>query len=582
MNHRILILGLAILALVGCEQVPIRQNDVAADIQKAFEQEPVEPDKTTRQEPPVSPVAVVQPLLPPPVKVAPPEQVRLPEPRFDISVVDTSAQEFFMSLVAETPQNMVVHPAVQGDISLTLKNVSVSEVMETVRRVYGYEYQTTANGYLVLPTQLQTRVFHVNYLNIERSGVSKTRISSGQFAKSGNSDNGNGGRTDENMTGNLAANAQSGVSGSQVLTFTKSDFWGELEGSMQALIAGSVGGSVVISPHSGLVVVRAMPDDLRTVEEFLKVMQSNLNRQVVLEAKILEVELKDGYQTGINWAALINESILLGQTGGGSIFDTGLSEIAGNIGNLNPANPNPVSGTDTSAFGGVFSASMQFSNFNAFIELLETQGNVQVLSSPRVATVNNQKAVIKVGTDEFFVTDISTTTVTGTATTTTPDITLTPFFSGIALDVTPHIGERDYVILHIHPSISRVQDQTKVLTVGGQEQKLPLALSSVRESDNIVRAHSGQIVVIGGLMTNSTRDERAGIPVLGQMPVIGSLFRHVKQVAVKSELVILLRPLVVKDGEDWSGVIGNTAGRVGDMQDAMRARTEKRVSATDP
>ncbi len=110
---------------------------------------------------------------------------------------------------------------------------------------------------------------------------------------------------------------------------------------------------------------------------------------------------------------------------------------------------------------------MTFNDFAAFIELLETQGDVQVLSSPRIATINNQKAVIKVGSDEFFVTDISSTTVTGTATTTSPDITLTPFFSGIALDVTPQIDAGGRVTLHVHPTISQVTDQQKTITVAG-------------------------------------------------------------------------------------------------------------------
>ncbi|MCP4044257.1 MAG: pilus (MSHA type) biogenesis protein MshL [Gammaproteobacteria bacterium] len=578
MNYKIIILGLTILVLVGCENTPIRQDEVAGDIQEALEQGLTGPDSA---EPPSPPAAVVQSLLPP-VQVVLPRQVSAPEPRFDISVVDAAAPEFFMSLVADTPHNMVVHPAVQGTISLTMKNVSIEEVMETVRRVYGYEYQTVGNGYQVLPARLQPRVFHVNYLNIKRSGASQTRVSSGQITQSTAS---NGSGTSDDTEDAATSSSGEGVSGSRVQTLTKSDFWSELKGSITALIAGSTGGSVVVSPQSGLMVVRALPDDLRTVEEFLRVMQTNLNRQVILEAKILEVELNDGYQTGINWAALSdlgsNKSLLIGQTGGGSLFTSGSSEIAGNTGTLDPDNLSQVVGTDTSAFGGVFSIAMQLSNFTTFIELLESQGNVQVLSSPRVSTVNNQKAVIKVGIDEFFVTDISSTTVTGTSTTTTPDITLTPFFSGIALDVTPHIDEQNNVILHIHPSVSRVEDQTKLITVAGQPQSVPLALSSVRESDSVVRAHSGQIVVIGGLMTTSSRDARASVPVLGDMPVVGGMFRHDRQVAQKSELVILLRPLVVNDGGGWAGSIRDTLDNVRDLQGELRSRSGTGDSVRD-
>jgi MSHA biogenesis protein MshL len=309
---------------------------------------------------------------------------------------------------------------------------------------------------------------------------------------------------------------------------------------------------VVSSPNSGILVVRALPAELREVERFLRRAQASLGRQVVLEAKILEVTLDDGFQSGINWALLRengNNSGIFAQTGGGTSLLDGLSEIAGNVGDLDPeTGPTPPSGTDTSAFGGVFSTALDLEDFTAFIELLETQGSVRTLSSPRVATVNNQKAVIKVGSDEFFVTDISTTTVTSTTTTTTPDITLTPFFSGIALDVTPQISERGEIILHIHPSISQVTDQTKTVSVGGVDQTLPLALSTIREADSVVRAWSGQVIVLGGLMQDLQSHDRAGTPWLGRIPWLGALFRHQLDGTRRTELVILLRAVAVGRG----------------------------------
>jgi MSHA biogenesis protein MshL len=213
-----------------------------------------------------------------------------------------------------------------------------------------------------------------------------------------------------------------------------------------------------------------------------------------------------------------------------------------------------ASGLTSGAFGGVFSAALNFKNFSALIELLETQGDVQVLSSPRISTVNNQKAVIKVGSDEFFVTDVSSDTVTGTTTTTSPDITLTPFFSGIALDVTPQIDPDGRVTLHIHPTVSEVTDQTKDITVAGQTQSLPLAFSTVRESDSIVSANSGQVVVIGGLMKDQLQKRDASVPLLGRLPGVGSLFRHTQSISRKSELVILLRPMVV-ESHTWNRAV---------------------------
>jgi MSHA biogenesis protein MshL len=286
----------------------------------------------------------------------------------------------------------------------------------------------------------------------------------------------------------------------------------------------------------------------------------------VLEAKIIEVELNDGFQTGINWAKISGNSTFA-QTGGGtSLTGNGIpgpSDTQGNTGDINPVTGifDAVSGTTASAFGGIFSIASRSDNFAAFVELLKSQGEVQVLSSPRISTTNNQKAVIKVGTDAFFVTSQDVTVNDGVTQITSE---LTPFFSGISLDVTPQIDENGMITLHIHPAVSNVTEK-RIVTgrlTATINQEVSTALSAVQESDNIVRASSGQIIVIGGLMKEGTTDENSSVPILGDIPVLGYLFKHKKVTRIKKELVILLKPTVIKLDKDWNNAVEESEERI--------------------
>jgi len=473
-------------------------------------------------------------------EMAKPNDTLFSADKYDINARQIDAVSFFSGLVKDTAFSVAMHPDVNGLISLNLKQVDLDTIFELVSDLYGFHIDRIGNIYKVFPAGIRTETFSINYLLMQRDGSTQTSIISGGVAENAGSNNNNrNNRSNNGASNNFGGNSQvsnnqggnntgrsNGSNGTSITTRTETNFWADLETSLKEMLGNEKGRSVLVSPQAGLVTVRALPSELKTIGNFLRISEESLQRQVIIEARILEVILDDEYQQGINWTQVLSSA---GST------DLNFSTSAGNFAN------------DVSAsLGGLTSLSFLNKDFSGVLNLLDTQGKVQVLSSPRVTAINNQKAVIKVGNDEYFVTDVSTSnTITSSSTSITPDIGLTPFFSGIALDVTPQIDANGSILLHIHPSVIETQEQEKVITLNEEQYILPLAQSTIRESDTIIRAMSGEIVVIGGLMQSIITTENSQTPLLGDISILGNLFKSKREKETKKELIILLKPTVV-------------------------------------
>jgi MSHA biogenesis protein MshL len=558
---------------------------------------------TGERKPEPRPRALDEALLPP-LRMEMPSVAGTPlEPRFDLAVNSAPATQVFMSLVAGTRYSMLVHPSVTGTITINLKDVNLREALDSIRDLYGYEYKIEGTRIFIQPAGVQTRVFQVNYLSAQRRGVSQLRVTSTTLSQTAQT--GTTGATAGAVPGVGAVPGTTGATGagtfggavigdsSRLTTNQEAIFWSDLCEALAAITFPAEAGaaapvaatafqqapedrqrgicnrrgpgdrSIVVSPHSGVLVVRATPAELRAVDNYLRATRLAVERQVMLEAKIIEVTLSNQFQSGINWAAFTRQ--------------VGVGQIT------RPPAATQQSGTVTAAdlratataqllngpAGAVLGLAVATSHFAALLTFLETQGNVQVLSSPRVATLNNQKAILKVGDEQLFVSNVSVTPVTnattGVVTSALATPQFSPYFSGIVLDVTPQIDESGNITLHIHPSINDIANVQTNVNLGFGNVSVPTAKSTIRETDTIVRVADGSIVAIGGLMRTEVNDVRGGIPGVSESDVAGLLLRNATRVTEKKELVILLKPTIIDSDQAWDRDLRETEERVKSM-----------------
>lgn len=497
--------------------------------------------------------------------------------RFNVMADAENARDFFNNLVAGTDYGVIVSTEVEGQISINLPNVTIDEVMNTVAEIYDYQITRRGNIYEVKPQGMITRIFTIDYLNVSRNGNSSVSITSGGAGGAGGQQSGQGGVAGGiGGAGSVASSAGGGIGGGiggtggvggvgggsggggQVSTQTQTDFWTDIKATLEGILglsttssaapaagaapasgllsglatAGRVqtsaardesGRAVVVQPQVGLVMVTGTPAELEQVASYIDAAQSILMREVTIQVQFLEVILNKGYQSAIDFDTF----------GPGGQTD-GNNTVTGQFG----------AGTQGVTFDGIsnpLTIATNFTDFNAVFRLLESRGTTQVLSSPSLKVLNNQKALFQDGDQEYFQTSVGSNVVnTGTSVTETSANNLQQFFSGISMDITPQISADGTITLHVHPVITTVSEQNK--SVAGQQ--VPLARTSVRELDSIIRAQDGRIVILGGLAYERTVDSTAGIPGLNDVPVVGAAFDQRRQSTVKSEFIILLRPVI--------------------------------------
>ncbi len=471
----------------------------------------------------------------PSIRPEPPKTEELPLAKdiskFSLSVRDADVRDVFLLLSKDSGINIIADKDIAGKVSIDFTNLELNSALYAITRQLGYTFRMDKGFIRITKPILETKTFRVNYITGKRTSTSTMNAA----ISTGNSSTGSsGGGTNINISSGATSSSGSSSSSSQgsvnVTTSGTSDFWKETRRGLEVLIFGDskgggdseggfsrgdekTGKKLIISEIAGIVLVTDYSDNMEKVDDFLKDVELSARRQVMIQAHIIEVALNDGYKFGIDWSAIER-------------FDGFNLKIAQNL------------STNT----GLFTVDLKNNKIGAFLDAMKEQGQVNVLSSPKVSTMNNQRAVIKLTTKEVsWVTNSFTSGTTGeiVVSNTTPQIDEI----GLFLDVTPQVDDEGIITMQIHPSISeKLKDVFSPLD--GKSSK---PLINTREVDTMIKTRNGQTIVIAGLITDKINDTTRRVPLLGDIPFVGSAFTQVVQEKKKSELVIMLTPYVLTD-----------------------------------
>ncbi len=510
-------------------------------------------------------------------------------PLFSLSAQDVEVKTILLALAKEIKQNIIIEPGVSKRVTVDLKDVTLKEALDNLLHPHRLSWRLDGDFIHILAERMETRLFRMNYIITKRQGVSNLQATSGQGTASTTSIGSSGGGLGGTNTGTAGAGVGGGSGTGAGRTFNnlftseETDLWREIFFGLKRLVtdagsqsdrtditqqgaSGGLGattglggvsqsqdaetgsdvgitdttsntpspepkekGFFTINRQAGIIVIKDYPDVLLKIAEFLEAVEGSAQRQVFILAKILEVNLLDEFKLGIDWSRVSPINVLHDN-------ESGINQQFGDVFNLTKSASSPL-GTFLQGSAGFFYG-LSNTQLNIMIDALGQQGNVSVLSSPKIATLNNQRAVIKVGTEDvFFIPQVVTASETGTQITTFIPSSLT---IGIVLDVLPQINENGQVMMNINTSISEKSGERV-----SPDGRSSIPILDVRESNNVVLAQSGQTIVIGGLMKNRKSKNQNEVPLLGEIPLLGRLFQHEADVDAKTELVIMLTPQVL-------------------------------------
>lgn len=539
-----------------------------------------EPDKA------IPPPARVSDLVPPPKPAAKPQT-------YSVVVSEVPVRDLLVALARDTRQNIDIHPGIVGLVSLNAVNETLPAILERVSKQVNMRYRLEGNTIVVSPDTPYVKTYRVNYVNMARD-MSSTIGVSGELTVVGGAGGGSGGGA--------------GTSGSStvVRTISKNDFWEQLRDNIRSILnstrlqsltaeakgerlalikqeqelrvkqmeaasragqgasslASSVvstsGGAqqqasllpddVVVNAISGTVTVNATEKQHQLVQQHIDSIINAMQRQVLIEATIVEVLLSEKYQGGVDWSRLPispGQGPTLQQNLTNPGFGTGLSGGTANFFQFGYINP-------TSSIG----------NISAMVTMLQEFGNTRVLSSPKLMALNNQTALLKVVDNVVYFEVSSTTTQSQTTALQSFSTTAKTVAVGVVMSVTPQINEDGRVSLTVRPTVTRLNPDTPFVpdpnpalanpcgpVVAGTCNIPPITNNvpqvQVREMESVLQVGSGQTVVLGGLMQDGAQRSRKQIPGADELGAAGELLRFRAESVIKSELMIFLRPIVV-------------------------------------